>query len=120
MSDTATIQLQINDEAALAAACTAMGLPAPVRGVADLFETKGHRGLILRFPGWRYPVILDPATGTAHYDVYHGQWGNPADFQKLQQHYGLQRAKALALRAGKTVTQKVKADGTLTLVIGGV
>lgn len=116
MSETASIDLQIKDEAAARAAAAELGLPALERGVADLFSTYQHSGLILKLPGWRYPVILDTA-GKAHFDTYHGKWGNEAELKRFQQHYGFHAAKALALRQGHTVTRKVKADGTLQLVV---
>ena len=102
---------------AILAAAAELELPVPVRGTVDLYQTKGHSGMILKFPGWRYPVVIDTTTGTAAMDTYNGKWGYPQDLLKFQQLYGFHAAKALALRQGKTVTRKVKPDGTLQLIV---
>lgn len=117
MSETATIQTQFKNEPAILAAAAEMELPVPVRGTVDLYQTKGHSGMILKFPGWRYPVVIDTTTGSAAMDTYNGKWGYPQDLQRFTQLYGFHAAKALALRQGKTVTRKVKPDGTLQLIV---
>ncbi len=62
MSHTVSIKTQFKDRAALASACSEMGIPAPVAGTHDLFASK-HTGLAVRLPGWNYPVVIDTATG---------------------------------------------------------
>ena len=44
------------------AACHRFGLAAPVEGTAQLFSGE-ERGLIVQFPDWTYPAIIDVSSG---------------------------------------------------------
>lgn len=73
MSHIVSIKASVRDPAAVVAACQRLGLPAPVRGTAKLFSGKAT-GLIVPFPGWQYPAVIDTLTGTINYDNYNGAW----------------------------------------------
>jgi len=73
MSHLVTIQTKIHDPAAVAAACTRMGLAAPVQGTAKLYSGQAE-GLIVQLPGWQYPTVIDTLSGTVRYDNFSGNW----------------------------------------------
>ena len=73
MSHIVTIQTEVQDPAAVAAACRRLGLPEPVRGTAKLFEAEAA-GLLVRLPGWLYPVVLDTDAARVRFDNYGGAW----------------------------------------------
>jgi hypothetical protein len=116
MSHIVTIKTKINDEAALAAACRRLGLEQPVRGTATLFTSKAE-GLIVKLPGWNYPVVADIATGEFKFDNYNGHWGKPEELDKLLQAYAVEKAKIEARRVGNTVTEQALANGSIKLTI---
>src|SRR5687768_14611396 len=62
MSHIVAIQTQVRDAAALAAACTRLGLGQPAHGTAELYSSRAT-GQIVRLEGWHYPVVIDTATG---------------------------------------------------------
>ena len=81
MSHVVTIQTQARDPAAVAAACRRLGLAEPARGTARLFSGEAT-GLLVQLPGWLYPVVIDTATGTLHFDNYEGSWGEQARLER--------------------------------------
>ena len=78
MSHIVTIVAEIRDPDAVAAACRRLGLPGPVHGTAALFEGQAT-GLLVKLPGWLYPVVCDTASGSVRFDNYlivtdFGEW----------------------------------------------
>jgi hypothetical protein len=67
MSHIVTIATEIRDPDAVAAACRRLGLPGPVHGTAALFEGQAT-GLLVKLPGWFYPVVCDTASGSVRFD----------------------------------------------------
>ena len=63
----------MRDPAALAAACDRLHLAAPTPGTAHLYAGEAT-GLLVRLPGWTYPVVIDPQTGEVRYDNFEGRW----------------------------------------------
>jgi hypothetical protein len=120
MSHIVTIQTRVTDPAALAAACRRLGVPEPVRGTARLF-TSSADGLIVRLPGWTYPVVADVSTGELRFDNYNGAWGKQEELDRLLQGYAIEKARAEARRSGHSVTEQDLADGSvkLTIAVGG-
>jgi hypothetical protein len=116
MSHIVTIQTQIRDQAAVAAACQRLGLAAPVHATARLFSTTAT-GLVVRLPGWKYPLVCDLAAGALHYDNYGGRWGNPAALQQFLQAYAVEITTLAARRKGHAVTEQPLADGSIKLTI---
>ena len=116
MSHIVTIQTEIRDPAALAAACRRLGLDPPEEGTARLFTSEAS-GLIVHLPGWRYPAVIDTQARQIHYDTYGGQWGEQAELDRLMQAYAVEKAKLEARRAGHTVTEQALADGSIKLTI---
>jgi hypothetical protein len=120
MSHIVTIKTKVTDAPSLAAACRRLGLEPPVQGSAELFSASAA-GLMVRLPGWAYPVVADVGTGEVKFDNYEGAWGSQQELDKLLQAYAVERAKAEARRAGNTVTEQSLPNGSikLTVQIGG-
>lgn len=121
MSHIVTIRTQVRDAVALAAACRRLGLSQPVPGTATLFSTPAT-GQIVQLPGWTYPVVFDTASGQAHFDNYHGKWGEQKELDKLLQRYAAEKACQEARRAGHSVIEQSLPDGSIKLTIqtGGI
>ena len=73
MSHIVKVTTQIRDAAAVAAACRRLGLTEPVDETVRLFSAQA-KGLAVRLPNWRYPVVCDLASGQLQYDNYGGHW----------------------------------------------
>ena len=122
MSHIVSIKTKVTDPAALSAACRRLGLEQPVQGTAELFSDTAT-GLIVKLPGWKYPVVADVQTGELKFDNYNGVWGNQEQLGKLLQAYTIERGLAEARRVGRTVTEQALANGSIKLTIqvaGGV
>jgi hypothetical protein len=120
MSHIVTIETQVRDPAAVAAACSRLGLSQPERGRVMLFSAVAE-GLVVRLPGWRYPVVADTDTGALQFDNFEGRWGDPAELGRFLQGYAVEKARIEVNRRGHTVREQVLADGTvkLTVSVGG-
>jgi hypothetical protein len=120
MSHIVTIETQVRDPAAVAAACRRLGLSQPERDRVTLFSAVAE-GLVVRLPGWRYPVVADTDTGAVQFDHFEGRWGDPAELGRFLQAYAVEMARIEANRRGHTVREQVLADGTvkLTVAVGG-
>ncbi len=69
MSHLVSIQTRLHDPVAIAAACKRLGLAGPVHGKARLYSGEAE-GLLLQLPGWRYPCVIDTASGEVRYDNF--------------------------------------------------
>ena len=92
------------------------GLAEPWSGTARLYSGEAA-GLVVRLPGWTYPVVFDPATGEAKYDNFNGCWGEQTELDRLLQAYAVERVRAEARRAGQTVTEQRLPDGAVKLTV---
>jgi len=120
MSHIVSIATEARDPLAVAAACRRLGLPEPAHGTATLFEGRAT-GLLVRLPGWLYPVVVDVASGQLRYDNYGGQWGRPEELGRFLQAYALEKARIEAQKRGHSVREQPLADGSvkLTISVGG-
>lgn len=116
MSHVVTIQTKVHDPAAVAAACTRLGLPAPTQGTAKLFSGEAT-GLLVQLPGWRYPAVIDPLAGTVQFDTYNGAWGDPAELGRLLQMYAVERTRQEARKKNYRVTEQQLTDGSVKLTL---
>jgi len=114
------IQTEVRDPAAVGAACSRLGLPEPARGTAKLFEGEAT-GLLVRLPGWLYPVVCDLATGQARFDNYNGAWGGVEELNRFMQAYSVEKATIEARKRGHSVAEQPLPDGSvrLTITVGG-
>ncbi|WP_165251975.1 hypothetical protein [Paludisphaera soli] len=120
MSHIVTIETQLRDPAAIASACRRLGLVEPVFGEAELYSGAAA-GLLVRLPGWLYPVVIDAAAGRVRYDNFEGAWGAPEHLDRLTQAYAVEKARIEARKRGCIVIEQALADGSikLTISVGG-
>ena len=121
MSHIVTIQTGVRDPDAIASACQRLALPEPIHGTAKLFEGAAT-GLLVRLPGWLYPLVADTATGRLRYDNYAGVWGDPVHLDRFLQHYAVEKARIEVRKRGHSVVEQSLPDGSikLTISVGGV
>lgn len=116
MSHIVTIETQIRDREALETACRRLAWPTPTEGEHMLFSGP-VRGLGVRLPGWRYPVVAELEAGRLHYDNFEGHWGEPRQLERLLQAYAVEKATLEARRQGHSVQEHSLADGSIRLTI---
>lgn len=120
MSHIVSIQTEVRDPAAIAAACRRLRLPEPVFGQVELFSGS-KTGWQVQLPGWRYPVVIDVNTGHIDFDNYSGRWGEQTRLDAFLQSYAVEKARIEARKRGHSVTEQQLADGSikLTVQVGG-
>jgi hypothetical protein len=120
LSHIVTIQTQVRDAVAVEAACRRLGLAKPEQGSARLYAGE-ETGLLVRLPGWRYPVVCKTAAGQLAFDNYSGRWGEQKELDRFLQAYAVERARMEARRQGHDVREQTLADGSiqLTVQVGG-
>jgi hypothetical protein len=120
VSHIVTIATEVRDPTAVAAACRRLALPEPVHGTAILFSGEAT-GLLVKLPGWLYPVCIETATGAMKFDNYGGSWGDQEHLDRFMQSYAVEKAALEARKKGHTVTEQALTDGSirLTVQVGG-
>ncbi len=120
MSHIVSVKTEVRDPAAVVAACRRLGLAEPVHGTARLFEREAA-GMLVKLPGWLYPVVCDVQSGELRYDNYGGSWGPQEHLDRFMQAYAVERAGIEARRRGHSVVEQPLADGSikLSITVGG-
>jgi hypothetical protein len=92
----------------------------PPARTARLFEGEAA-GLLVKLPGWLYPLVCETGSGRLRSDNFQGAWGDPARLDLFLQAYALEKAKIEARTKGYTTTEHALADGSvrLTIRVGG-
>ncbi len=116
MSHIVTIQTRVHDPVAVSAACRRLGLAEPVQGIAQLFSGEAS-GLLISLPGWKYPAVIDTATGQVRFDNFEGRWGEQQHLDRFLQAYAVERAKLEARKKGYAVSEHALQDGSIRLQI---
>jgi len=116
MSHLVTIQTKVHDRVAINAACRRLGLTEPIEGTAKLYSGEAT-GLMLQLPGWTYPAVIEPLTGTVRYDNYGGAWGEQQHLDRFLQSYAVARATLEARSKGLQVNEQTLHDGSIRLQI---
>jgi len=116
MSHIVQIQTKIYDQSAVAAACSRLALAKPMHGTAKLFSGTAT-GLLVQFPDWRYPAVIDTATGTVQFDNYGGRWGDQLHLDKFAQMYAVEKAKIEGRKRGHTVSERALQDGSILVQV---
>lgn len=116
MSHIVQIKTRVQDPAAVSAACRRLGFSEPVRGTAQLYSGTAT-GLLVQFPGWQYPAVIDTATGTIQYDNFEGHWGDQQQLDRFVQRYSAEKAKLEAQKRGHMVSEQTLADGSILVQI---
>ena len=110
------MQTKVHDPLAIATACQRLNLAAPVQGTAKLFSGEAT-GLLVRFPGWEYPAVIDTLTGTIRYDNFEGNWGDLVQLDHFLQRYAVEKTKLEARKKGMQVSEQTLQDGSIKLQI---
>ena len=120
MSHIVQIKTEVRDAIAVQEACQRLGLDAPVLGTITLFATEAS-GLLVRLPGWIYPVVFDTRSGQVRFDNYGGRWGEQVQLDRFLQAYAVEKTKIEARRKGHTVFEQTLDNGSikLTVTVGG-
>jgi len=120
LSHIVTVKTEVRDVSAVFAACRRLGLPEPVHGTAKLFEGEAT-GLLVKLPGWLYPVVCNTATGELRYDNYNQAWGPQEHLDRFMQSYAVEKARLEARKKGYSVSEQPLADGSikLSITVGG-
>ena len=120
MSHIVIIKTEVRDPQAVAAACRRLELPEPIVGAATLFNVEAV-GLLVKLPGWLYPVVCDTVSGELRYDNYGGSWGLQEHLDRFLQRYAVEKAGVEARKRGHSVVEQVLADGSIkvTINVGG-
>jgi hypothetical protein len=116
LSHIVTVQAEVRDPVAIAAACRRLGLPEPVPGTAQLFSGQAT-GWLVQLPGWLYPAVLQTDTGQVQFDNFGETWGKQEHLDKLMQAYAVELTKIEARKKGYSVTEQPLADGSIRLSI---
>ncbi len=116
MSHIVTVHAEVRDPAAVAAACRRLGLSEPVHGTVNLFDGQAT-GLLVKLPGWLYPVACDTATGELKFDNYGGSWGPQEHLDRFMQSYAVEKATLEARKKGYSVSEQSLEDGSIRLQI---
>jgi hypothetical protein len=116
LSHIVQLQIRLYDPAAVAGACQRLDLAKPTHGTAKLYSGVAT-GLLVQLPGWKYPAIVDTATGTIQYDNFGGRWGDHRHLDQFIQMYAVEKAKIEARKRGHTVTEQQLTDGSIRLTI---
>lgn len=116
MSHIVSIETKCHDPVAVAAACQRLNLSPPVQGTVELFSGNAT-GLIVKLPGWEYPVVIDPLSGTIKYDNYGGQWGSDAELHRFLQSYAVEKVKLESRKKGYTVSEHTLQDGSVRVQV---
>lgn len=116
MSHIVSLHAQVRDPAAVAAACQRLQLPAPTEGTAQLYSGEAT-GLLVQLPGWKYPLVIDPAQGTVQLDDFQGQWGDRRYLDAFLQSYTIEKVRIESRQQGYQLTEQPLADGSVKLLI---
>ena len=116
MSHIVEIRTEVRDCAAVAAACRRLALPEPAMGKAQLYSGQAE-GLLVQLPDWRYPVVIDTASGAIRYDNYSGVWGDEQHLHRFVQAYVVERARSEARKKSYATTEQSLADGSILVEI---
>ena len=125
MSHFTTIQTQIKDTEALAAACHELGLTLAPNVEARGYGTNKRRGdLVIQLKG-PHDISLNKG-GDGTYGLSTDWWGGHVEKEvgkncgRLLQLYGVHKASREARRKGYTTRRQTLKDGAIKLTIGGV
>ena len=75
-------------------------------------------GFGVKFPNWRFPLVIDLDNGEIHYDNYEGSWGDIAELSQFKQAYTAELVRDAAKKMGHSVTESVTDTGEIRLVVG--
>jgi hypothetical protein len=116
MSHIVTIESKLHDVHAIHAACQRLGLELPTEGTTRLFSGNAT-GVLVKLPGWLYPVVVDTLTGLVRFANYGERWGKQAELDRFLQAYAVEKARLEAKKKGYQVSEQALQDGSIKLQI---
>jgi hypothetical protein len=116
LSHIVQVQTEVRDTDAIASACRRLALPRPYHGTAKLYSGQAT-GLLVQLPGWRYPAVIDTATGNIRYDNFEGDWGDEKHLHRFLQAYVVERSRIEARKKSYLTTEQSLADGSIMVDI---
>jgi hypothetical protein len=116
VSHIVTIRTEVRDTEAVHAACKRLGLDEPFEAAVTLFDGEAT-GLLIKLPGWLYPVVVNTGKGQVQYDNYNGSWGEQKHLDSFLQGYAVEKAKIEARKRGHSVYEQPLDDGSIKLTI---
>jgi hypothetical protein len=120
VSHIVTIKTELRCLDSIQAACKRLNIQNPEFKLHKLF-TKQVEGYGIKLPGWIYPVVVQPETGSVQFDNYGGKWGRQEELDLFLQAYAVEKAKLEVRRKGHAVFEQPLSDGAvkLTILVGG-
>jgi hypothetical protein len=117
MSHTVKVKsVQITDVSCLEAAIERLGLAKGEQGTHRLFDGTTRKGVAIKLPNWKFPVVIDTEKGEALFDNYNGAWGQEIEIDRLVQAYTVEKTSALAREQGFTdIVNEVDEQGAVHL-----
>jgi hypothetical protein len=121
MSHTAVINIEVKDKQVILSAIARLGYEVE-EGEAKLYDGTTARGLVVKIPGWNYPVVINTEEeweevledgtkvmrkGRIYSDNYGGSWGDQAKLDELLQIYGVEKAKFEAQLKGYNCEESI-------------
>jgi hypothetical protein len=116
LSHIVTIETKVHDLAAIGTACRRLDLPEPREGAVELYSGKVS-GLIVQFPGWEYPAVIDPITGSIKYDNFGGAWGDEEELHRFLQMYAVEKCRIEARKKGYQISEQSLENGSIKLQV---
>lgn len=116
MSHLVEIKTQVRNPEAIALACRRLGLPEPAHGTTKLYSGEAT-GVIVQLPKWRYPIVIDSATGAVQFDNFLGNWGSAEKMDQFLQAYAVELVRLEARKKGHTVSETQLQDGSIRVQI---
>jgi len=115
MSHTMNVNVGLKDMSIIEQVCAKLGIEISEVGDHKLYNST-ERGRAIRFKDWRYPLVIKD-DGSVAYDNYNGSWGKNELLGEFKAHYGLEKSKAEARKAGHSYYETVEENGDLKLTI---
>ena len=116
MSHIVSIHTKVRDTQAVANACQRLGLAQPTQGTAKLYSGEAT-GLIVQLPDWKFPAVIDLATGEVRFDNFNGLWGEQSHLDRFLQANAVEKAKLEARKKGYQVSEQALQDGSIKVQI---
>ena len=122
MSHTATVKTELRSRQMIQRAAKAMKLECSVGDFTQTFYqgTPQKGDVLVKLPGWSYPVLINTKTAEVHFDNFNGIWGEAARLDDLIQEYSLLTAEdelQQFVLEGWTITRQKQPNGDVQLII---
>lgn len=120
MSHTQRRKSGLLDTACIQAACKKINAEYLGHGTAKQYSASAE-GIRVKLPGYQYPIVIDTVTGDILSDTFAGRWGKPELMDQLAQQYGVEAARAEAVKKKAKFEEFALEDGSIKcrITLGG-